>query len=101
MESIEAVVRQSLNTTAVKQNTPDTNVKAEILETTLNCDSVLQHWDTISQSIPPKYEQYSMELIKAVVDLWMNIRGHSFARDFTMNFEAKFKKGTRKTLLPK
>ena len=56
MESIEVVVRQSLNTTAVKQNTPDTNVKAEILETTLNCDSVLQHWDTISQSIPPKYE---------------------------------------------
>ena len=44
MESIEVVVRQSLNTTAVKQNTPDTNVKAEILETTLNC---VQHWDTI------------------------------------------------------
>ena len=85
---MEVVVCQSLNTTAVKQNTPDTNVKAEILETTLNCDSILQHWDTISQSIPAKYEQYSMELLKAVVDLWMN-------------FEAKFKKGTRKTLLPK
>ena len=52
MESIEVVVRQSLNTTAVKQNTPDTNVKAGILETTLNCDFILQHWDTISQSIP-------------------------------------------------
>ena len=85
---MEVVVCQSLNTTAVKPNTPDTNMKAEILETTLNCDSILQHWDTISQSIPAKYEQYSMELLKAVVDLWMN-------------FEAKFKKRTRKTLLPK
>ena len=69
MESIDVVVRHSLNTTAVKQNTPDTNVKAKILDTTLNCDSILQHWDTISQSIPAKYEQYSMELLKAVVDL--------------------------------
>ena len=48
-----------------------------------------------------KYEQYSVELLKAVVDLWVNIRGHSFARDFMMNFEAKFTKGTRKTLIPK
>ena len=72
MESIEVVVRQSLNTTAVKQNTPDANVKAEILETTLKCDSILQQWDTISQSIPAKYEQYSMDLLKAVVDLWIN-----------------------------
>ena len=85
---MKVVVRQSLNTTAVKQNTPDTNVKAEILETTLNCDSIHQHWDTISHRIPARCEQYSMQLLKAVVDLWMN-------------FEAKFKKGTRKTLLPK
>lgn len=101
MESIEVIVRQSLNTTAVKENTPDTNVKAKIMETVLGCDSILHHWDTICQSIPAKYEQYSVELLKAVVDLWINIRGHSFARDFTMNFESKFKKGTRKTLIPK
>ena len=101
IESIEVIVRQSLNTTAVKENTPDTNVKAKIMETVLGWDSILHHWDTICQSIPAKYEQYSVELLKAVVDLWINIRGHSFARDFTMNFESKFKKGTRKTLIPK
>ena len=71
------------------------------METALGCDSILHHWDTICQSIPAKYERYSVELLKAVVDLWTNIRGHSFARDFTVNFEAKFKKGTRKTLIPK
>ena len=60
MESIEVIVRQSLNTTAIKENTPDTNVKAKIMETALGCDC---------QSIPAKYERYSVELLKAVVDL--------------------------------
>ena len=101
MESIEVIVRQSLNTTAIKENIPDTNVKGKIMETALGCDSVLHYWDTVCQSIPAKYERYSVELLKAVVDLWINIRGHSFARDFTMNFEAKLTKGTRKTLIPK
>ena len=40
------------------------------METALGCDSILHHWDTICQSIPAKYERYSVELLKAVVDLW-------------------------------
>lgn len=99
MESIELVVRQFLNTTTIKEMNPDTDVKAQILNAALKRDSVLHYWNTISQSIPAQYEHYSMELLRAVVQLWINVRGHSFARDFTMNFESKFKKGTRKTLI--
>jgi len=76
-------------------------VKAKIMKTARGCDSILHHWDTICQSISTKDEWYSVELLKAVVGLWINIHGHSFARDFTINFEAKFKKGTWKTLIPK
>ena len=41
---------------------------------------------------------YSIELLQAIIGLWITIRGHSFAKDWTMKFETKYKKGTRKAL---
>ena len=38
---------------------------------------------------------YSIELLKAVISLWVSIRGHAFAKGWTMQFERRYKKGTR------
>ena len=45
--------------------------------------------------IPTKFEQYSVCLLQAILDLWINVRGHSFAQGWTMMFETKYKRGTR------
>ena len=29
------------------------------------------YWETIAHSIPAKYEQYSIELLKVISDLWI------------------------------
>lgn len=60
--------------------------------------SILEHWDHIAYSVPPKYEKYSLELLHEVISLWITIRGHSFAKEWTMTFEKKYSKGVRKTL---
>ncbi len=36
-----------------------------------------------------KYEKYSIELLGVVADLWITIRDHSFAKDWTMNLVRK------------
>lgn len=58
---------------------------------TLNC------WEGIvDKSIPMKYEYRTK-----IVHLWVVMRGHSFAKTWTMQFERKnYKKSTRKTLNP-
>ena len=61
---------------------------------------ILDVWENIAQAIPRIYEKYSMELLRETTDLWITIRGHSFAKGFTMYFEGEYKKGTRKTLKP-
>ena len=33
--------------------------------------SMLLYWETIAHSIPAKYEQYSIELLKVISDLWI------------------------------
>ena len=58
-------------------------------------------WEEIAKSIPIKYEQHSIELLGKVADLWVTIQGHSFAKDWTMRFEPKYKNATRKELKPK
>ena len=46
-----------------------------------------------------KYEKYCLELLHEIVTLWIEIRGHSFAIEWTSKFEKKYSKGTRKTLM--
>ena len=59
---------------------------------------MLSYWETIAHCIPSRYEKYSIELLKAIIEVWITIHGHSFAKDWTMKFESKYKKGTRKAL---
>ena len=100
MESIELVARQHLN---VDTMTPGTDVKRLIMEQIVKSDSILLHWEAIAVTIPTKYETYSIELLRAIANLWVAVRGHSFAKGWTMKFQSKSqsKKGTRKALKQK
>ena len=98
MESIELVSRRHLNVKNLQVLASDANIRKLIMDDVLQSESVLGFWETVSQCIPSKYEPYSIELLELVTDLWIKIRGHSFAKDFTTNFVRKYKKGTRKSL---
>ena len=98
MESIELVTRQHLNLKNIQVLASGTNMCKLIMDDMLLSESVLSCWETVAYHIPAKYEPYSMELLRHITDLWVTIRGHSFAKDFTTNFVWKYKKGTRKML---
>ena len=98
MESIELVTRRHLNLKNVQVLASDTNIRKLIMDGVLLSESVLACWETVAYHIPVKYEPYSMELLRHITDLWVTIRGHSFAKDFTTNFVRKYKKETRKML---
>lgn len=98
IESIELVAREYLD---VKAYTPGTNICQLVRQKVLTTQNILMYWDRIaSDDIPHKYERYSLELLKIVTDLWVNIRGHSFAKGWTMMSQKKYAKGTRKSLKP-
>ena len=92
------IVRRNLNVTLVNSQSANTSHSAKILAETMDSKPILEHWDVIARSIPPNYESYSLELLRAVVTLWITIRGHCFAEGWTMKFEKKYSKGVRKTL---
>ena len=101
MESIELVVRQHLNVQNIQVSIPGTNIHRLIVEDVIKSESILSHWEALAHCIPTKYEPYSMELLQVITNLWITIRGYSFANDWTMKFVSKYKKGTRKTLKQK
>ena len=57
----------------------------------MTSDNIVASWERIADSIPPKYEKYSVELLKSVTDLWITIRGYTFAKGFTQKFEGNKK----------
>ena len=99
MESIEMVLRQHLNIPDVLTYVPGTDLRKHISKDVLENHDIMILWETIAD-IPDKYEQYSVELLVQIIDLWITIRSHSFVKGWTMNFEAKYKEGTRKSLMP-
>ncbi len=101
IESIEMVVRKYLCTDTL-QTTPDhSQICTKVQDEVLQSETVLLYWEEIvADSIPTKYELYSIELLKQISELWIRIRGHAFAKEWTMKFESKYKKGTRKTSKP-
>lgn len=101
MQSIELVARQHLNTESATVFTPGVDLRKSIMEDVIQSDAILHEWETIACSIPNSHEPYSIELLRAITDLWITIRGHSFTKNWTMNFTSKYKKGTRKTLREK
>ena len=99
-EAIELIVRRYLNIKRVQAKVDDVHLKRRISSTIISSDAIQHHWKTVAGAIPKKFEQYSVCLLQAITELWINVRGHSFAQGWTMMFESKYKKGTRKTLQP-
>ena len=91
LESIEIVVRGHLNITRMAHEcTPGDDLRSVIITDILQNDDILCAWEEISavnaHVCNPKYvEQYSLELLKYIVGLWVDIRVHSFAKGCTMN----------------
>ena len=98
VELIELVVRQHLHVNNVESFTTSTDVRRLTLEQVVQSEPILAHWEEIAHDIPARYEPYSIKLLKIITGLWVTIRGHSFAKNWTMQFENKSKKGTRNTL---
>lgn len=80
---------------------PDKNIRKKVLNDALQNDGLLAIWDDLACSIPPEHEAHSVYLLRAVINLWITVRGHSFVKGWTDKFERKYKKGTRKALQPK
>ena len=96
MERIELITRQHLR---VELLAPGKDLQASI-EQDVMCDSdVLETWSEIAFVIPPKYEAYSLELLKAVCHLWTTIRAFSFTEGCNILFKKSHQCGTRKTLI--
>ena len=101
LESIDMVVRQHLHVNNIDSLSTNTDVRRLIMDQFVQSEPILVHWEEIARDIPARYEPYSIELLKVITGLWVTIRGHSFAKNWTMQFESKSKKGTRKTLKQK
>lgn len=101
IKEIELVTRQFFNIQAVLHSSHSEDITAKIKKAVQESEKVLEVWDSIAQAIPSQYEPYSNELLENILVLWVSIRGHSFAQDWSMKSDSKFKKATRKTLKKK
>ena len=97
MERVEQITRSILNVRRIK---PSENLHSAIVEEVLDDPSILEMWEANATVIPVKYETYSIELLKAVVELWATVRCFSFAAGCNIPLEkaAAKKQGTRRTL---
>ena len=95
---MEKVVRKHLNSQEVHSYIPGTDLRNKIKQEVVKSPVILPQWETIAQPIPAKYEKYSIELLAVITDLWITIRVHSFAKEWSMKFQRKYVKGTRKSL---
>ena len=95
------VVRHHLSAKTMRTYEEGTDVRSCIIDEAMKTKSILSCWEVIAHSIPATYEQYSVELLHAVISLWVAVRAHAFAKEWTMKFQRKYKKGTRKSLQQK
>ena len=97
MERVELITRSILNMRAIK---PSENLHSAILQDVLGDPHVLELWEANSAAIPAKYEAYSLELLKTIVELWANVRCFSFAAgcNILLQKAATKKQGTRRAL---
>ena len=94
---VELVTRQHLDIRTCAGRDVASTIRRQVLASS----DTLERWEEIvAGDILPKYEKYTVELLVKVVNLWLTIRIHSFAKGWTAKFERKYKKGTRKTLQP-
>ena len=76
-------------------------IRSSIASKVVEAVPVLRVWESIATSISPTYEEYSIELLRNIIDVWVNVRAHAFSKVWTMKFQRKYKKGTRKSLQTK
>ena len=95
MEGIEIVTRRHLSISHMETGV---NIISVIREEAFNTKKIMDTWEEIADNFPPIYEKYSLELLSNIMDLWINVRANAFAKGWTMNFERRCKKGTRKSL---
>ena len=97
MERVEQITRSVLNVRTIRQSE---NLHSAIVDEVLKDPRILEMWDANAMLIPAKYETYSLELLKAVVELWATVRCFSFAAGCNIllqKISAK-KQGTRRVL---
>ena len=88
-EAIKLIVRRYLNIKRVQAEVDiDVHLKRRISSAIIGSDAIQHHWKTVAGAIPKKFEQYSVCLLQAITELWINVRGHSFAQGWTMMFES-------------
>ena len=97
MERVEQITRSILNVQTIKQSE---NIHSAIVDEVLNDPRILEMWDTNATIIPAKYEAYSLELLKAIVELWATVRCFSFAAGCNILLQkvSTKKQGTRRVL---
>ena len=97
MERVEQITRSVLNVRRIK---PSVNLHSAVVEEVLDDPCVLEMWEANATVIPAKYETYSLELLKAVVELWATVRCFSFAAgcNILLQKAAAKKQGTRRAL---
>ena len=97
MERVEQITRSILNVQTIKQSE---NLHSAIVDEVLNDPRILEMWDTNATIIPAKYEAYSLELLKAIVELWATVRCFSFAAGCNILLQkvSTKKQGTRRVL---
>lgn len=78
---------------------PTKNVHSAITEV-LKDSSILEKWEGIALAIPGTYETYSLELLRAVIELWAMVRCFSFAVgcNILLQKAAAKKQGTRRVI---
>ena len=91
IQMIEIITRSCLLESAMSNSAHTIDISSKIRKATLESPFILQLWKLVSPCEPSK--DLSVSLLREIIDLWISIRGHSFARDWAMNFASKSKKG--------
>ena len=99
VEAIEVETRHYLQPDGVQQVAGQA-VQQQILSSILDNSAILSRWDILASPIPPRYKDYSLELLKEIASLWITVRCFSFTKILNdKTSQDRFKKhGTRKTL---
>ena len=71
------VVQHHLSSQKMHTYKEGTDVHSCIIDAAMETESVLHCWEAIAhQDTHASYEQYSIELLKAVINLWVTVRAH-------------------------
>ena len=79
----------------------NTDLYTVVTDDVLKDVALLDVWENISKPTSQRHNTYSIELLKIICQLWITVRGFSFAKGCNSLFHKTFERGTRKTLSSK